>query len=48
MYLQASYLMTCKELEKSGFHIQETHVRDKIKQVNRNNVSTPYDESVNV
>lgn len=32
----------------SGFHIQETHARDKKQQVNRSNVSPPYDESVNV
>lgn len=42
------FLMTCREEENSGFHVQETHVRDKKKQVNRNNVSPPYDESVNV
>lgn len=34
--------------KNSGFHIQETHARDKKQQVNRSNVSPPYDESVNV
>lgn len=28
-YGPEAFLMTCREEENSGFHIQETHVRDK-------------------
>lgn len=42
------FLMICRGKANGGFHIQETHVLDKNNSVNRNRVSTPYDESMNV